>query len=334
MNREIIFKSRPVGMVSRDNFEIKEVSGSYELHDGEVLVRALYISVDPYMRGRMSDSKSYIPPFETGKPLEGGVVAEVVESKSGALSKGEVVLGNLPWKEEQVVRADKLNKVDANIAPASYYLGILGMPGLTAYLGLTRIGAPKSGETVVISGAAGAVGSVVGQIAKIMGCHVVGIAGSEEKANFLKNELGFDAVINYKTAGDLSKAVAECCPNGVDVYYDNVGGEVSDAVLLHINRFARIILCGQISLYNSTEMPMGPRPQVALVKNSALMKGFIVNDYNEYYPEAIKQLAEWIKEGKLLYHETVLQGFDKLPEAFIGLFEGRNTGKLLVKVSK
>lgn len=335
MNREIILKSLPKGMVTEEHFEIRECVQPVELQTGEVLLKALYISVDPYMRGRMSTSKSYIAPFEAGKPMEGGAIAEVLESNVQGLEKGDVVLGNLPWREVQVAKGEGLNKLEKGVAPLSYYLGILGMPGLTAYTGLTCIGKPKSGETVVISGAAGAVGSVVGQIAKIMGCKVVGIAGGESKVHYLKEELGFDEVINYKeykSLAELSEAVVGSCPNGVDVYFDNVGGEISDAVLLNINRYARIILCGQIALYNSTEVPVGPRPQIALVKNSALMQGFIVRDFAGYFPEAVKALAQWVKDGKLTYHETVIKGFNRLPEAFIGLFKGENTGKLLVEM--
>jgi len=332
MSKEIIFKSFPKGMVSEGNFEIRSYDLPTTLKEGEVLLKSLYVSVDPYMRGRMSTSKSYIAPFEPGKPMEGGVVAEVIESKFGGLKQGDAVLGNLSWREEQVVRGEGLTKLDRNIAPLSYYLGILGMPGMTAYTGLMQIGRPKAGETVVISGAAGAVGSVVGQIAKIKGCRVVGIAGSKDKVVYLKEELGFDEVVNYKETGELAEAIAKACPKGVDVYFDNVGGTVSDAVLVNINRYARIILCGQISLYNTTEIPVGPRPQVALVKNSALMQGFIVRDFAEYFPEAVKHLAGWIQEGKLSYRETIMQGFDQLPEAFIGLFKGQNTGKLLVEI--
>lgn len=332
MNRQIVLKSLPKGMVSEDNFELQEYALPAELKDGEVLLKSLYISVDPYMRGRMSTSKSYIAAYEPGKPIDGGVIAQVLESKCSKLQKGDVVLGILPWREQQVVAGESLTKLQEGIAPLSYYLGILGMPGLTAYLGLMRIGEPKKGETVVVSGAAGAVGSVVGQIAKIKGCRVVGIAGTKDKIDYLKNELGFDEVINYKETKNMEESISKYCPQGVDVYFDNVGGEISDAVMLHLNRFARIILCGQISMYNDTTIPIGPRPQGIMVKNSVLMKGFIVRDYAEYFPEAIAQMSEWIKQGKLTYRETIMEGFEKLPEAFLGLFSGKNTGKLLVKI--
>lgn len=331
MNKQILFKSRPVGMVTREHFETTEASLPTSLNEGELLLKALYVSVDPYMRGRMSASKSYVEPYEVGKPISGGVVAKVLESKHADFKSGDVVLGNLAWAEQQVVNGSTVTKLQQGLAPLSYYLGILGMPGLTAYCGLTYIGEPKAGETVVISGAAGAVGVVVGQIAKIKGCRVVGIAGTDSKAAYLKDALHFDEVINYHTE-DISAEIAKACPNGVDIYYDNVGGEISDAVLQHINKYARIIICGQISMYNSTEAPIGPRPQVALVKNSALMKGFIVSDFSEHFPEAVKQLTKWISGGKLQYQETIMKGFDALPDAFIGLFSGENTGKLLVEI--
>jgi hypothetical protein len=332
VNKQILLKSRPAGMVSKEHFETVETSLPVSLNEGELLVKALFVSVDPYMRGRMSASKSYVQPYEVGKPISGGVVAEVMGSKHTDFRSGDVVLGNLTWTEQQVVNGSVVTKLQQGLAPLSYYLGILGMPGLTAYFGLLHIGEPKLGETVVVSGAAGAVGVVVGQIAKIKGCRVVGIAGSDSKVSYLKNELHFDEVINYHTATDMSAAIAKACPDGVDVYYDNVGGEISDAVLQYINKFARIIVCGQISMYNSTEIPTGPRPQIALIKNSAFMKGFIVSDFSEHFPEGVKQLATWIGEGKLEYQETIMKGFDALPDAFIGLFRGDNTGKLLVEI--
>lgn len=332
MNKQIIFKSRPSGMVGKENFETVDALLPTTLNEGELLVKALYISVDPYMRGRMNDTKSYIEPYEVGKPLTGGVVAEVVESKHADFLPGDFVLGNLTWTEKQVVDGAAVTKLMKDLVPLSYYLGILGMPGLTAYFGLLHIGEPKAGETVVISGAAGAVGTVVGQIAKIKGCRVVGIAGSDGKNAYLKNKFHFDETINYQNTTDLSAAIAKACPNGVDIYYDNVGGAISDAVLQHINKFARIIICGQISMYNSTETPVGPRPQVALVKNSAFMKGFVVSDFSKHFPEGVSQLTAWLTAGKLQYQETVMKGFDALPDAFIGLFRGDNTGKLLVEV--
>ncbi len=331
MNKQIIFKSRPQGLPQTTDFEIKEMNAP-ELKDGEVKVKARYISVDPYMRGRMSSAKSYTAGFELNTPMAGGVVGEVIESSYDDLKQGDFVLGNMQWQEIQAVSGNELTKVDKNLAPLGYYLGILGMPGLTAYFGLNEIGEPKEGETVVVSGAAGAVGLVVCQIARIKGCRVVGIAGSEEKISYLKDEIGVDEAINYKDTGNMDKALETACPDGVDVYFDNVGGEISDAVLSLINKKARIIICGQIALYNSTSQPTGPRIQPLLLKSSARMQGFIVRDYASRFPEGMQQLAAWLKDGKLNYRQTVVKGFEKLPETFIGLFEGKNTGKMMVEV--
>jgi NADPH-dependent curcumin reductase CurA len=318
-------------MPTAENFEIVAAS-SVIASNGELIVKAKFVSVDPYMRGRMSDAKSYVAPFELGKPIEGGVVAEVLESHHPDFKEGDVVLAPLKWQEIQAVSAEKVTKLDKNNTHLSYYLGILGMPGLTAYFGLLDIGKPVSGETIVISGAAGAVGVVVGQIAKIKGCRVIGISGSDEKNAYLSDELKFDEVINYKTTGSIRKAIEKDCPDGVDIYFDNVGGEISDAVISQINQGARIIICGQISLYNERKMPVGPRPQTMLLKKRALMQGFIVSDFAARFPEGVKQLATWLGEGRLVSQETIVKGFEKLPEAFIGLFEGKNTGKSLVQI--
>lgn len=331
MKKQIVLKSRPVGKPAESNFENRLIELP-NVADGEVRLLAHTFSVDPYMRGRMSDAKSYVAPYQVGEAIVGGVVAKVVESRSDSLKVGDYVLGMLPWQEEMVVPASGLQKVDEKIAPLSYYLGILGMPGLTAYFGLLDICKPQKGETVVVSGAAGAVGMVVGQIAKIQGCRVVGIAGDNAKVDYLLNQLNFDAVINYKTTVNLDAELAAACPSGVDVYFDNVGGEISDAVIAQINKGARISICGQISLYNETTQPVGPRIQPTLLKRSALMQGFIVSNYSSRFPEGIKQLAQWLGEGKLNYQETIIKGFEKLPEAFIGLFEGKNTGKALVEI--
>lgn len=313
-------------------FEINEAVVS-PLQDGELRVKTRFISVDPYMRGRMSEAKSYIPPFEVGKPLNGGVVAEVIESRNPGFVPGDAVLGHLLWQEIQNVDALTVKKIDSGAAPLSYYLGILGMPGLTAYFGLLDIGKPVAGETVVVSGAAGAVGMVVCQIARLKGCRVIGIAGSDEKTTYLKDMLKLDEVLNYRNEKDMELAIARACPNGVDVYFDNVGGEIADGVIRNINKGARIVLCGQISLYNSVEVPTGPRLQPLLLKKSALMQGFIVSNFAPRFDEGIQQLAQWLGDGKLTCQETIIQGFESLPEAFIGLFHGRNTGKLLVETN-
>lgn len=332
-SKTILLKSRPSGTPTKENFELTQAEVP-ALENGQVLLKALYISVDPYMRGRMSDAKSYAAPYEVGKPFKGGIVAEVEDSKNESLQKGAIVVGTLPWQQYIVSDGQGLIQVDPELAPLSYHLGILGMPGLTAYFGLLHIGQPKEGETVVVSGAAGAVGTVVGQLAKLKGCRVVGIAGSDEKIGYLKNELGFDEAINYKTTGNIREAVAKACPGGVDVYFDNVGGEISDAVLLSLNKFARIAICGQIAFYNNTSPATGMRVEPILLTKSALMKGFIVSDYAKEFGNAAKELATWYKEGKLQYQETVKEGFDQLPEAFLGLFTGENTGKQLVKVAE
>jgi NADPH-dependent curcumin reductase CurA len=280
----------------------------------------------------MNDSKSYAPSFELGKPIQSAIIAEVIDSTHAEFKKGDFVSGFLDWKEYQVSDGKGLKKADQNISALSSYLGILGMTGITAYLGLIEIGAPKAGETIVVSGAAGAVGSVVGQIGKILGCTVVGITGSDEKAELLKIKFKFDSAINYKTVPDLNLAIRNACPRGVDIYFDNVGGELSDAVLANINKHARLPVCGAISLYNETNVPVGPRIQTILLTKSAMMRGFIVGDFSSKFPEAIKQLAVWLKEGKLTYAETIVNGFENIPQAFIDLFEGKNKGKMIVKI--
>ncbi len=327
----ILLKNRPTGEPTLDDFEFTETNIP-EIKDGEVLVSTQYVSVDPYLRGRMSDAPSYIEPFEVGKPIASGVIAKVIESKSDNLKAGDYVSGMMPWKESQVVSAQGLTKVDPDQAPLSAYLGILGMTGLTAYFGLTDIGQPKEGETLLVSGAAGAVGTVVGQIGKILGLRVVGIAGTDEKVEMLTSEFGFDAGINYNTTDNMVKAIHQACPDGVDVYFDNVGGEISDAVLFNINKFSRTINCGAISVYNDTEAPKGISPQPFLVKNSASMQGFIIFDYVDRHPEGIRQLAEWLQQDKLKYTETIREGFDNIPQAFLDLFKGKNKGKMVVKV--
>ncbi|MBD3861942.1 NADP-dependent oxidoreductase [Olleya marilimosa] len=330
--KTIVLNNRPEGKPTLSNFEFVEVDKTLNISEGEILLETAYVSVDPYLRGRMSDAKSYVPPFKLNQPVHSGVVAKVLESKNEKFKVGDYVSGMLNWSTQQVSDGEGLNKVDPEKAPLSTYLGVLGMTGLTAYLGLTEIGKPNKGETIVVSGAAGAVGSVVGQIAKILGLRVIGIAGTDEKIEMLKSKFGFDEGINYNTTKDMKSAIAEAAPNGVDVYFDNVGGPISDAVLFSINQFARIIICGAISVYNETELPTSLSVQPFLVKNSALMQGFIVSNYAEKFPEAIQKLAGWLNEGKLTYTETIVDGFDNIPQAFIDLFEGKNKGKMIVKI--
>lgn len=331
MNKVILLEKRPVGLPKLSDF--KFVSNEVEtITAGELLLKTSYVSVDPYLRGRMNDAKSYVPPFELHKPISSGIVAEVIDSKNTAFKKGDFVSGMLEWKEYQKSNGEGLIIADPSKAPLSTYLGVLGLTGLTAYLGLTEIGKPKKGETVVVSGAAGAVGSIVGQIAKLKGCRVVGIAGTDDKVTMLKTSLGFDEAINYNTSKNMAADIKKAAPNGVDIYFDNVGGPISDAVLLNINQFARFIICGAISVYNNTELPKSISVQPFLIKNSALMQGFIVFNYADKYPEAIKQLSEWLAEGKISYTETIVEGFDKIPQTFLDLFEGKNKGKMLVKI--
>ncbi|KZE63858.1 NADP-dependent oxidoreductase [Fictibacillus phosphorivorans] len=331
-NEKIILVNRPKGTPQKSDFHYEEASIP-ELKNDQVLLKTIYLSVDPYMRGRMSDRKSYVPPFALNEPISGGVVGQVVESRSGELAEGDFVIGNLNWQTYNVASDAEVRKLDPSIAPLTANLGVLGMTGLTAYFGLLDIGDPQEGETVVVSGAAGAVGTIVGQIAKIKGARVVGIAGSDEKISYLKDELGFDAAINYKTE-NVYESLKAACPNGVDVYFDNVGGEISDSVIALINKGARIPVCGQIALYNLEKADVGPRMQSQLLINSALMKGFIVSDYAAHFEEGAIELAKWLKEGKLSYSENIVDGFENTIDAFLGLFSGENTGKQLVKVAE
>ena len=329
-NKEIRLASRPVGIPTLENFQYVETTMPRPASD-EVLVRMRYLSVDPYLRGRMREGKSYIEPFKVGEVIQSGGVGEVIESNSANLKSGDLVSGMFGWRLFDVAKADVVMKLIPGVSPSTA-LGVLGMPGLTAYFGLLDVGQPKEGETVVVSGAAGSVGMTVCQIAKIKGCRVVGTAGSDEKNDYLRNELGVDATINYKTTKDMFAAFKEACPNGVDVYFDNVGGAVSDAVLPLITNGARIVICGQISMYNSDKPDIGLRPQPFLLVNSAMMKAFIITQYANRFAEGVAQLAQWFIAGKLKHAETIVEGFDNTPQAFIGLFSGENLGKQLVKI--
>ncbi|WP_227935314.1 NADP-dependent oxidoreductase [Alkalihalobacillus deserti] len=331
LNRSIHLVSRPTGVPKPENFQLI-LNHIPKIKEGELLIRTIYLSVDPYMRGRMRGIKTYANPFELNEVLIGGVVGEILETKNPSFKVGEIVEGRLGWADYSVSNGSNLRKVAPRLAPISTALGVVGMPGLTAYFGLLDIGKPRQGETVVVSGAAGAVGMVVGQIAKIRGCHVVGIAGTDQKNQYLKNELGFDETINYKTENVL-EALEKTCPKGVDVYFDNVGGDISDAVMNLINFQARIVLCGQIAEYNQEKLEMGPRVHRKLIHSSALMQGFIVSNYVQRQEEGLKQLGEWVNDGTIKYRETIIKGLERAPQAFIGLFSGENIGKQLVKVS-
>ena len=299
---------------------------------GEVTLEAVYLSVDPYMRGRMSPVKSYVAPFQPGDVIGGAAVARVTASRHAEFAAGDLVLAPLGWRTAGVLAGSALQKLALPVERASLALGALGMPGLTAYLGLLEVGRPRPGDTVLVSGAAGAVGSLVGQIARLMGCRAVGVAGTDEKVRWLTGELGFDAALNYKAADDLRAALAPLCPDGVDVYFDNVGGVVSDAALGLINIGARIAICGQIAQYNAKNPPRGPRPFATLLVRRARAEGFIIFDFKERFPEAQRRLSNWVKEGRLRVRETVVEGFENVPKAFLGLFAGENTGKMVVKL--
>ncbi|ELY46645.1 NADP-dependent oxidoreductase [Natronorubrum sulfidifaciens] len=325
--------SRPVGDPTPENFDLVTVDRP-EPGPNEVLVRTLYQSVDPYMRGRMRDAESYAEPWTVGEPMRAGVVGEVLESNAAAFSTGDIVTGDLLWAEHAVADAGELRQIHPEYGPISTGLGVLGMPGVTAYFGLLDVAEPTPGDTVVVSAAAGAVGSVVGQLAQLSGARVVGTAGSEEKIAWLTDDLGFDAAINYKTADDLSSAVDDACPDGVDVYFDNVGGPITDAVWPRLNVRARVAVCGQIALYNETEVPTGPRKLGKLIESRATVEGFLVSDYEGRWGEALERLSQFIRDGDLEYREHVVEGFENAPDAFLGLFEGENIGKQLVKVAE
>jgi leukotriene B4 12-hydroxydehydrogenase/15-oxo-prostaglandin 13-reductase len=331
VNRAFVLASRPVGLPKESDFKIAE-KPIPELQDGEVLVRALYLSVDPYMRGRISGMKSYAAPVEIGGTIVGGGVAEVVESKNPDYAAGDIVDIYMGWQEYAISNGRGLRKLDPSIAPVSTALGVLGMTGLTAYFGLLDVCDPKPGQTVVVSGAAGAVGSVVGQIAKLKGCHTVGIAGGDDKVEYILSECGFDAAFNYKTTANYAAKLKELCPKGIDVYFDNVGGPLTDAVFTMLNVGARISICGQISQYNNTQVEMGPRLLGALIVARAKVQGFLVSDYAARFGPGLAEMGKWVHEGKIKYREDIVEGFENLPRAFIGLLQGENIGKRLVKV--
>ncbi|TMW71833.1 NADP-dependent oxidoreductase [Alteribacter natronophilus] len=331
--KRILLSKRPEGMPERNHFRIEE-GPVPSLGENQVLVQTVYVSVDPYMRGRMEDTKSYVPPFKLGEVINGGIVGKVVSSRSTHFSAGDYVTGHLGWQEYNAADENNLRKIDPESAPLTAYLGALGMPGLTAYFGMTRIGSPQEGETVVVSGAAGAVGMIAGQIAKIRGAEVIGIAGTEEKTRYLTDTAGFDKALNYKTEENLHEALKDACPDGVDVYFDNTGGPVSEAVYPLMNDFGRIPQCGAISSYNKSGDDYGPRIHPYIVKSRLRLQGFIVSDYAREFESGARQLGSWLQEGKLVYEETVNEGFDSIPDAFLGLFEGKNLGKQLIKVSE
>ncbi len=329
ISREIRLASRPQGMPVPQNFTMASVEvGSPQA--GEVLVRNLFMSVDPYMRGRMREGKSYVPPFEIGKPLEGGAVGEVIESKAEGFQPGDVVLSNLGWREYFITNPQELRLVNRKIQPLSVYLGVLGMTGMTAWVGL-KLAEIEPGETIFISGAAGAVGSAAGQLAKQRGCRVIGSAGSPEKIRFLLEECGFDAAFNYKTSSNL-KQLEEAAPEGIDVYFDNVGGEALEAALSTLKLRGRIAACGAISLYNSEKPQPGPSNLFLVVVKRLTMRGFIVSDWLDKLGDFQREAGEMFMAGKLKHKETVVSGIENAVDAFLGLFKGRNIGKMVVKL--
>ncbi len=333
INRQILLAARPSGYPKDTDFKLVSADAPAP-KENEFLIRALYWSVDPYMRGRMNDVKSYAAPVQLGEVMPGGAVGRVVESHHPGFRVGDFVVGQFGWQEYALSNGTGVMKFDQNLAPLSTALGVLGMPGMTAYFGLLDICHPQPDETVVVSGAAGAVGALVGQIARIKGCRVIGIAGSDDKVAHLVNDLGFDAAFNYKTDTNYYAKLKELCPNGVDVYFDNVGGAITDAVLLQMNLKARISVCGQISQYNLEKPETGPRLLGLLIVHRAKIEGFLVSDYASRFGEGIPQMAAWLKEGKLKYDESITEGFENMPAAFIGMLRGENTGKQLVKATE
>ncbi|MCZ6673986.1 MAG: NADP-dependent oxidoreductase [Verrucomicrobia bacterium] len=332
INQKIVLASRPVGMVSESNFRLVEEEVR-ELNEGEVLFRAQYLSVDPYMRGRMNDTKSYADPVGIGEVMTGEIIGPVESSKNPRYKEGDIVAGRVGWQKYAISDGKGLRKIKPSSVPISTSLGVLGMPGLTAYFGLLDVCQAKEGDTVVVSGAAGAVGSVVGQIAKIKGCRVVGIAGSDDKLNWITEELGFDAGINYKTSENITEELKNHCPQGVNCYFDNVGGPITDAVFPLLALNSHIAICGQISMYNSEKGEKGPRLLWNLIVKRATIQGFLVFDYFDRFSEAMPELTEWVASGKIKYRENVIDGLENAPRAFIGLFKGENTGKQLVRIS-
>jgi NADPH-dependent curcumin reductase CurA len=329
--KEVRLKSRPVGIPTRDNFEVATV----DLRDpgqGEVQIKNLWMTVDPYMRGRMNDVKSYAPPFQLGEAMTGGAVGQVTKSNDAAFKEGDLVQSQFGWREGFTAAANTIQKLDPRGLPPQAFLGVAGMPGLTAYAGLLRIAALKEGDVVFVSGAAGAVGSLVCQIAKAKGHKVIGSAGGPEKVKFLK-AIGVDHAIDYKAEKDLTAAVLAGAPVGIDVYFENVGGEHLEAALNTARLFARFAICGMISIYNATEPPPGPRNLAQLIGKNIRMEGFIVSHHFDLLPKFIDDLSRWVAEGKVKWQETVFEGIEKAPDAFLGLFSGENTGKMLVKLA-
>jgi NADPH-dependent curcumin reductase len=331
VNHQVRLAARPVGMPRRSDWTFT-TSPLPEPGDGEVVVKVLFLSLDPAMRGWMNEGKSYIPPVGLGEVMRAGGVGRVIASRAPGIVVGDCVTGLLGIQEYAVAKGRDVVKVDPKLAPLPSYLGVLGMTGMTAYFGLLDVGAPKASETVVVSAAAGAVGSVVGQIARIKGCRAIGIAGAADKCAHVVDELGFDAAVDYKSQ-DVRKALRAHCPKGIDIYFDNVGGDILDACLANLARRARVVICGAISQYNSTTAVKGPSNYLSLLVNRARMEGFVVFDYADRYAQAAREMAGWMAQGKLKSREDIVAGLDTFPETLLKLFKGENLGKLVLKVA-
>jgi NADPH-dependent curcumin reductase CurA len=331
VNHQFLLAARPVGLPKPSDWRYTE-QPIPQPGDGEVLVKVLYISLDPAMRGWMNDGRSYIAPVGIGDVMRALAAGEVIASNNPDVPVGAHVTGLLGVQEYAVTHGAAVVQVDTTLAPLPVYLSTLGMPGMTAYFGLLDIGQPKEGETVVVSGAAGAVGGVVGQLAKLKGARAVGIAGGSDKCAYVVEELGFDAALDYK-AQDVGAALREHCPKGIDVYFDNVGGDILDAALAHLARHARVLICGAISQYNATEAVKGPSNYLSLLVNHATMTGFVVSDYGARYADGAKEMGGWLAEGKLVSREDVAVGFESFPDTLLRLFNGANTGKLVLRVA-
>ena len=331
-NKQVRLASRPSGWVTADNFTLSEEAVP-DVGQGQLLVRNLFMSVDPYMRGRMNKAKSYVPSFQVGEVLQAGVVGEVIASSNQDYAEGDFVTGMLGWENYSLSDGTGLHRVPKGPAPLSYYLGILGMPGMTAYVGLHTIGKAQPGETVFVSAASGAVGSVVGQLAKLHGCTVTGCAGADDKVDLLKAEFGYDAAFNYRQSQSLPKSISEICPDGIDVDFENVGGEIFEAVLWNMREFGRVALCGMISNYNDEELQPGPRGMTVIIGRRLTIQGFIVTDHLEAGKEYVSKAIRWLAEGKLKYHETIAEGIENAPSAFIDLLQGKNIGKQIVRLA-
>ena len=330
-SREVQLAARPHGEPKDTDFRLTEADVP-DPGPGELLIKNTWMSVDPYMRGRMNDVKSYVPPFQLDAPLDGGAVGEVVASEDASVDVGDTVLHGFGWREFVVAPAKSVRKVDTGVAPAQAYLGVLGMPGLTAYAGLIEIAGLSEDDVVFVSGAAGAVGGIAGQIAKLRGHTVIGSAGSPEKVGYVTGELGFDAAFDYHD-GAVADQLANNAPDGIDVYFDNVGGEHLEAAIGVLNQHGRVAMCGSISNYNATEPPPGPTNLHEVVKKRLTLRGFIVRDHGHLMPDFVREVGTWLSEDRIKYRETVVEGLDNAPQAFIGLLRGENTGKMLVKLA-